>query len=123
MRGMTGSTALFMGAASAFSLLLNLGMLVAFLVVVLTLVRRHRPDAVALLVGALVLEFFLTCLSYAASLILPQVAGWLGGVARYAEVQTLNVFVFALAHAATRGLLLWGIVRLARPADGPTVIR
>jgi len=116
---MTGSTALFMGAASAFSLLLNLGMLIAFVVVVLTVVRRHRPDAVALLIGALVLEFFLTCLSYAASLILPQLMSSLGGVARYAEVQALNVFVFALAHAGTRGLLLWGIVRLARPADEP----
>lgn len=117
---MTGSSALFMGAASAFSLLLNLAVLIAFVVVVLTVVRRHRPDAVALLIGALALEFLLTCVSYAASLILPQIAGWLGGVARYAEAQAVNVFVFALAHAATRGLLLWGIVRLARPADEPT---
>jgi hypothetical protein len=119
MRRMTSPT-LFIGVASAFSLLLNLSVLIAFVVVVLTIVRRHRPDAVALLLGALVLELLLTCASYATSLILPQLVGTLGGVGRYAEAQAINVFVFALAHAATRGLLLWGIVRLARPMGEPS---
>jgi len=119
MRGMFASSTVFIAMASGISLLINLGVLIAFLVVVLTVVRRERPDAVALLLGALVSELLLTCLSYAVSLILPQLIGAMGGVAGYAQAQAVNILVFALAHAAARGLLLWGVVRLARPAEQP----
>ena len=111
---MSASSSLLIGAASVFSVLVNLAVLGVFVVVILTVVRRHRPDAAPILVGAIAFELLLTCLSYVVSMMLPRFA-MVGGVAGYAQAQAVNVFVFTLAHVAARGLLLWGIVRLARP--------
>jgi len=111
------TSTLGMVLASAVALLVNLGVLVSFIAVILTVVRRQRPDAVPLLVGAMIAELLLTGASYAVSMVLPRFAIAGGGMSDYAMMQAINTLIFSLAHAAARGLLLWGIVRLARPPE------
>ena len=109
---MTGSTLIF-GIAGATSWGLGLLLLCVFIVVVATVVRRHRPDVAPILLLALGLEFVSTVASFALQMLLPRLL--LGDMTRYAEAQAVNTIVTALAHATTRGLLIWSVVRLASP--------
>ena len=102
--------------SAGLAILINFAVLVAFIVVVLTVVRQHRPDAVPLLLGALGFEGFLTAASFASSILLARfvMPRGIGGIA---TAQSLNTLVFALAHAGARCLFIWGVVRLARPRE------
>jgi hypothetical protein len=113
---MTGST-LFLGIAGAASWGLNLVMLSVFIGVVATVVRRHRPDVAPILLLALGLDFAFSILSYAAQVLLPRVL--LGDPTSYVEAQAVNTIVTSLAHAGTRGLLIWSVVRLAAATYQP----
>jgi len=106
------STALILGIAGATSWGLSLLLTFVFILVVATVVRRHRPDVAPVLLLALGLDFLFTVLSFAAQLLIPRL---LGDVSLYAEVQAVNTLVTALVHAGTRGLLIWSVVRLASP--------
>jgi hypothetical protein len=113
---MTASSSLFLGVAGVFSWFIALAVLVAFVVVIATVVRRHRPDALPILLGAIIFEILITICSFVATIVLPRFATPALGMAGYAETQAINTVVFALAHAAARSLLLWGVIRLAQPA-------
>lgn len=102
--------------SSVLGIGINFAVLVAFIVVVLTVVRQHRPDAVPLLLGALGFEALLTAASFASSVLLTRLV-MPGGMDGVAAAQSLNTLLFSLAHAGARCLLIWGIVRLARPLE------
>jgi hypothetical protein len=110
---MTDTSHLFLGAAGVFSWFVGMLVLLAFVIAILTVVRSQRPDVVPILLGATLFEIMITVCSFAMSAVLPRLVG----VTSYAEAQGLNIVVFAAAHAAARTLLLWGIMRLARPAS------
>jgi hypothetical protein len=110
---MTATSNLLLGAASLFSWLVSLFVLLAFVIAILTVVRSQRPDVVPVLLGATLFEIMITLCSFAMRVALPRLVG----MTSYAEAQGLNTVVFAVAHAAARALLLWGILRLARPAS------
>ncbi len=110
---MTATSSLFLGAASLFSWFLSVCVLLAFVTVILTVVRSQRPDAVPLLLGAILFEIMITLCSFAVTVVLPRLVG----MTAYAGAQSLNTVIVAIAHAAARALLLWGIIRLARPAS------
>ena len=109
---MAGSTLIF-GIAGAATWGLNLLVLCVFIGVVATVVRRHRPDVAPILLLALGLDFGFSVVSYAAQMLLPRLL--LGDVTRYVQAQAVSSVVTGLAHAATRGLVIWSVVRLASP--------
>jgi hypothetical protein len=113
------SSELLWGAANLVSAFVNLSVLVLFIVVTMTVVRRWRPDAVSLILGAVIFELLLTCASLLLSSVMSQLIAR-SGVAGFRETQAMSGVIFALGHAAARLLLLWGIARLARPVS-PTV--
>jgi hypothetical protein len=113
---MTASASVFLGVASLFSWGIGLAVLVAFIIAIATVVRRHRPDALPILFGAVIFEILITLCSFVATIVLPRFATPALGMAGYAETQAINTVVFAVAHAAARSLLLWGVIRLAQPA-------
>jgi hypothetical protein len=92
---------------------------VAFIVVIATVVRGHRPDAAPILLGAMIFECLISVVSYAALFALPDLvsvsAPSASGRSSFTEAYALSNLVFGLAHAMASSLLLWGIVRLAQP--------
>ncbi|HEX2670865.1 MAG TPA: hypothetical protein VHM25_08335, partial [Polyangiaceae bacterium] len=106
------------GVASVISWGVGLLVLIAFFVVIVTVVRRHRPDATPILLGAISFECLISLAAYATQIALPRflsVSGPSGG--GYMEAYALSNVIFSVAHAAARGFLLWGIVRLAEPLN------
>ena len=93
----------------------------AFIVVIATVVRRHRPDVTPLLIGAMSFECLISVVSYATMFALPHVvslsAPSSAGRSSYTEAYALSNVIFSVAHAMARILLLWGIVRLAQPPN------
>jgi hypothetical protein len=114
---MHGSSSLIFAAASMFSWGVSLVVSLTFIVVIATVVRRYRPDAAPILIGALVFELLITVYAAGASVILARITSTSMGIEGYAQAQAISTSVIALLHASARALLLWGIVRLARPAD------
>jgi uncharacterized membrane protein len=104
-------------AAGALSWLFTLGTQLAFLVAIATLVRRHRPDASPVLLGAVIFELLVTGCSYVAELILPALTARSTGIPGYMTARAISNVVFAGGHSAAQLLLLWGIIRLARPSE------
>ena len=109
---MSGSNLMY-GIAGVASVGLNLLLLFVFFVITVTVVRRYRPDVAPILLLAIGLDFIFGVASFAAQLALPRLLA--GDMSRYAEAQALNTLVTAFAHAGTRGLLIWSVVRLAAP--------
>lgn len=105
------SSTLIMGAAGALSWGLNLIVTLALIAVCATIVRKHRPDAAPILLGALIFELLVSLGSYALSITMSR---WVGS-SGYLEAQALNTAVSGIARAGARTLLLWGIIRLALP--------
>jgi hypothetical protein len=112
---MSGASALTVGIATAASAGLNLLLLLVFAVVAATIVRRRRPDAAAILLAGLALELFIVLGSFTAQFLLSRLAG----AGSYAEVHASTTVVVALGHAASRALLIWGVVRLASDTATP----
>ena len=113
---MFGST--IVGVASVISWGVGVLLLIAFLLTIVTVVRRHRPDAAPILLGAIVFESLVSFSASVTQIALPRivsVSGPSGG--SYMEAYALSNLVFSVAHAAARGCLLWGIVRLAEPLN------
>jgi len=99
--------------ASALSWGLGLIVTLALIAAIAIVVRKHRPDAAPILLGAVIFELLVSIGSYAVSLTLSRMIG-AGG---YLEAQAVNTAVAGIAHAGARTLLLWGIIRLAQPAS------
>ncbi|HYQ01203.1 MAG TPA: hypothetical protein VER96_21175 [Polyangiaceae bacterium] len=93
----------------------------AFIAVIATVVRRHRPDVTPLLLGAMSFECLISVVSYVTMFALPHVltvsAPSIAGRSSYTEAYALSNVIFSVGHAAARILLLWGIVRLAQPPN------
>jgi len=104
-------------AGNLFSWSSSLVVSLTFMVVIATVVRRHRPDVAPLLLGATIFELLTTVCGFGVSMLLLRFLSPTVGMGVYGPAQALNTTVTALLHAGARGLLLWGIVRLARPAD------
>ena len=85
--------------------------LVAFIVVIATVVRRHRPDVTPILLGAMAFECLISLVATVSQAALPRFVG----MSSYTEAYVLSSAIFSVAHAAARLFLLWGIVRLAQP--------
>lgn len=102
-----------LGVAGLVSWGLGVLVLVAFIVVIATVVRRHRPDATPILLGALIFEVLISLVTYLVQAALPRFMGVSDG--SLMEAYALSNVIFSVAHAAARACLLWGIVRLAQP--------
>jgi hypothetical protein len=103
------------GVASVISWAVGLLMLIAFTIVIVTVVRRHRPDAAPILLGAISFECLISLAAYAGQIALPHFVSPSGG--GYMEAYALSNVIVSVAHAGARAFLLWGIVRLAEPPN------
>jgi hypothetical protein len=100
-----------------FSWGVSLVVSLTFIIVFATVVRQYRPDVAPLLIGAVVFELLISLCAAGASVMLTRIISTSMGVEGYAQAQAISTSIVALAHASARALLLWGIVRLARPAE------
>jgi len=104
------------GVAGVISWAVGMLVLIAFIVAIATAVRRHRPDAAPILLGAVSFECVISLLSYATQVALPRLLS-VSGSGSYMEAFALSNVLFSVAHAAARLCLLWGVVRLAQPVN------
>ena len=106
-----------LGVAGVVSWSVSSSVLIAFIVVIAIVVRRHRPDVAPILLGAMIFELLISAVSYVTQLVLPRFMSVSGasGSGGYMEAYVLSTLLFSVAHAAARLFLLWGIVRLAQP--------
>ena len=111
------SSNLIMGLAGTISWGISALVMIAFIVAIAITVRKHRPDAAPLLLGATIVEFLISLAGLAASYLIPRLVtmGGTSGYDRYVGAQALSSVTFSVAHAAARILLLWGLLRLAQP--------
>jgi hypothetical protein len=107
-----------LGVAGVISLGVGLLVLIAFIAVIATVVRRHRPDTAPILLGAVAFECVISLAAYAAQIALPRFFSVSASSGGYMEAYALSNVIFSVAHAAARAFLLWGIVRLAEPPNG-----
>jgi len=104
--------------SSGFSIVLGLLLDVALLVVGLTIVRRNRRDAAKWIVAPAIIGLVhgvIAPLIHAGASFL---AGNAYGVESMLGLNAITTFVSALLSAASFGLLILGIARLARPPAG-----
>jgi len=106
-----------MGIAGAISWSLTLLMLFVFLLVVAFVVRPRQPEAATILLLGLGLELVCAIGSMVAQFLLPRLLASGGDMTTYAQAYAINTIVVALGHGAGRALLIWGVVRLAKPAN------
>ena len=118
-----------MAAMSASSLVLSAGNVVSwsasvivsviFVTIIATVVRKHRPDVAPLLLWAALLELLITFIGRGVPMLLVRVVSPSVDMNVFYAAEALLTTLTALLHAGARGLLLWGIVRLARPVEAP----
>jgi hypothetical protein len=111
---MDSSSHLLLQASHGLSLLASLGCQIVLLVVVATVVRRHRPDAHGALLGwaiaALVSAIVLPAVGFAAVAIAGR-----AGIEAILQAQTATILLNTLAHVALVALLVRGLVKIAQP--------
>jgi len=110
---MSGSSTLALAVSAAVVWGLSVLIQIVFLVVVLTTVRPRRPDVAPIFLLALGLELLFFLAGAASSMVLPRLT-LPGGVEQYQQALAISNFTVSLGHAVSRGLLIWGIARLAR---------
>jgi hypothetical protein len=113
---MSGTSTMLMGIAGGASWLLTLALLLTFVIIAATTVRKHRPDAAPILLLALSVEFIFALAGFAAQIILPRFFSVGGDFSHYMEAQAITTVSVSLGHSFARGLLIWAVVRLALPA-------
>ncbi len=106
---------MFLSVASGFAWLVALAGNIAFLVITLTVVRRHRPDAAGPFVAWSVASLAYTVLHALLSAIVPFLVTRSAGVEATVTVQGLLTVLHAVVAAGLVGLLAYAIVRLAQP--------
>ena len=101
--------------ASGLSTLVGLAIQIALLVVTLTVVRRHKPQAVTPLATSFGLGIATTVASAVAYPLLAAVMSRSGGFDNYMLMQSALSVGFALVHMVSGVLLVLGLVKLATP--------
>jgi hypothetical protein len=91
------------------------------LVVSLTIVRRHKPLAVAPLASSFAVSLVSTLLGVLAYPVAGIMAAHSGGVERLLVVQSALTVGFALIHMVAGVLLVLGLVKLATPDPAPVL--
>ena len=104
-----GTNSILMTVSSLFTGGLSFVLQVALLVVALTIVRKRRADAGALIAASAGLNLFLTVLTPIAYALIPRV----GGSSSYLEISVFLQLGFSIFHAVAAVLLILGVVRLA----------
>jgi hypothetical protein len=109
-----------LGIASVMSWGIGAVVMIAFVVAIAIVVRRHRPDAAPILLGATIFELLISVAGYVTTMALPRLmsVSMSPGYSSYMEAQALSTVIFSVAHATARVCLLWGILRLAQPVNG-----
>jgi len=81
-----------MGVASAISWGVGVLVLIAFIAAIATVVRRHRPDATPILLGAMIFEALISLVAYLTQLALPRFLSVTGpsGSGSYMEAYALS---------------------------------
>lgn len=109
-------------AGGVVSFLVGLGLQLALLVTVLTVVRRHRPTAVPALASSFGINLLSTILGVLSSYVLtPLVIARGGGTESYMRYSAASSVGFALVHGFAGVLLIVGLVKLATPDAAPFV--
>lgn len=112
-----GQDRFLLAATGVLSVLLSVVGSCVFVMVILVVVRRNRPDAVPPLLAAAGAELLLTIASSLWNAFLPAVLSASGGTATYLQAQAVAQLVFASLHFTARVVLIWGVARLARPSN------
>jgi hypothetical protein len=100
--------------ASGVSTVVSLAVQIALLVVSLTVVRRHKPQAVALLASSFGIGIASTLVSVVAyPLLATLMTSTSGGIDKYMMMQSAVGVGFALVHMVSGVLLILGLVKLA----------
>ncbi|HUT77776.1 MAG TPA: hypothetical protein VM285_08830 [Polyangia bacterium] len=104
-----------MVVSSGFSWMVNAGLWIGLLVVALTVVRRHRPDANRFVLWAALLGLLQALVGPGLGMLLSQANSI--GLDSEAVLLSHALLGFAgtLLHAAVFVILLMGIIHLARP--------
>jgi hypothetical protein len=100
--------------AAGVSTVVSLAIQIALLVVSLTVVRRHKPQAVTPLAASFGLGLVS---SLASAVAYPLLAALMtsGGIDKYMLMQSAVSVGFTLVHVVTGVLLILGLVKLATP--------
>lgn len=101
-----------------FSLVLEIAARIALIVVIATVVRRHRPDAHGSLLVWAVLSLAQTMVT---PLLISVIVGTTAGVDAVITVQTVSVVIGTVIHVVLLALLIRGLVKLAQPPKAPEV--
>jgi hypothetical protein len=112
------SSSLLLGLSSLFGTLVSLALEGALLVLALTTVRRHRPEASLLLAASAGVTLFGSLTSFVAY---PLLARFFSPE-DYVKATAVAGLFFTLLRATSGVLLLAGLVRLATPpaSEDPT---
>jgi hypothetical protein len=118
---MSSSGSLLLSIASGLGAIVAVGFGIAFLVLTLTTVRMHRPDASGMLTTAAAL--------YLADVTLVRALYWVGPmlILRSSGMEDYQAFLGAvnmlgtMFHVAWMTTLLLGLVRIARPPPQPSL--
>ncbi len=114
------SSQLALSAAITLSFLVSLAGEVALLVVVATVVRRHRPDAWGGLLAWAIAALVASVTSHVGSTIVTGIAA-AGSIDTLITVQSVIVLVGAAINIGLVVLLARGLVKLAQPPK-PTIV-
>ena len=101
-------------AAAGLSTLVGLVIQIALLVVSLTVVRRHKPNAVAPLAASFSIGIASTMVSVVAYPLLSTVMTS-AGIDKYMLMQSALTVGFTLVHMVSGVLLILGLVKVATP--------
>jgi hypothetical protein len=104
---------LLLSAAGLLSGLVSFAVEIAMLVVALGPVRKHRPEASALLASSAGLQLLTTMLYYPATIILPRTLA----IASYGMIFALIGLCTTLLRGTAAALLIVGILRLVTPVN------
>jgi hypothetical protein len=106
----------FLMVAGSISTLLGLGVSIALLVVTLTVVRRHKPQAVVPLAASFGIGIVSTLSSVVVYPLLATVThSSSDGIGSYMVMQSAVTVGFALVHMVAGVLLVLGLVKVATP--------
>jgi hypothetical protein len=106
---------LFMSLASGLGGLVSLGFGIAFLVVTLTTVRMHRPDASGMLATAAGLYLADVVVIRGLYMVGPTLVSRTGDFDAYSSFLGAVNLLGTMFHVAWMTTLLLGLVRIARP--------
>lgn len=108
------STALLLSLTSAASTSVFVIVDIVFFVLVVTVVRRARPDAWGLLAAAVGVAILTTFLGFVSGLMGSMYVSQMGGMEAFMRFNIASHLFLALMGVISRVLYIVGVVRLAR---------